>query len=365
MPPPPPPPLIAPLTPPSRPARSGRVWMVLALVLLVLLAISLAGHLGSLFRQVAPSRHFARDGSRWLQEIVIENHHSPNKIAVLDVEGLIGGDFIRPGGANLVGLIADQLALAKEDSRVKAVLLKLETPGGEVLASDEIARLLREFQEQSGKPVVAAMGAVAASGGYYVAAPCQWIVAHELTITGSIGAVMYGLNYRGLMDKIGVRPEVYKSGRFKDMLRGSKKDEEILPEERQMVQALIDETVARFKHIVRTGREWARRKNGDAGRALAPDWEDYADGRILSGKQALEHGFVDELGNLDQAVERAKKLAGVNHANLVRYKMRFSLANVFRLLGRSEQTAVTIDLGIDRPKLKAGQLYFLSNTLVH
>jgi protease-4 len=339
--------------------------MVLALVLLVLLAMSVAGHLGGLLSFAKPARQFARDGGRLFQEVVVENNHSPHKIAVVDIEGLISSDFIGSGGANLVDLIADQLALAKEDHRVRAVLLKLETPGGEVLASDEIARLLREFQEKSGKPVVASMGAVAASGGYYVAAPCQWIVAHELTITGSIGVIMYGLNYRGLMDKIGVRPEVYKSGRFKDMLRGSKKDDEILPEERQMVQALIDETVTRFKEVVRSGREWASKKNGDAGRALAADWEDYADGRILSGKQALAHGFVDELGNLDKAVERAKKLARVDHANLVRYEMPFNLANLFRILGKSEDSSLKIDLGVDWPKLKAGQLYFLSNAAVH
>ena len=339
--------------------------MIVALLLMVLLAISVMTNFSHLFTAVAPPRHFARDGARWLQEVVIENNHSGNKIAVLDVGGIITSEFIGPGGANMVDLIADQLTLATEDDDVKAVVLKLDTPGGEVVASDEIARLIREFQDKSGKPVVASMGALAASGGYYVSAPCQWIVAHELTITGSIGVIMHSFNYRGLLDKIGVRPEIYKSGKFKDMLRGSKSDEEILPEERQMIQAMIDETVTRFKTVVRDGRRWASTKNGSDGHPLGSDWEDYADGRILSGKQALEHGFVDELGNFDKAVQRARKMVKIDKANLIRYEMPFNLANLFRIFGQTEKSTVKIDVGLDFPKLKAGQLYFLSSSMVH
>ncbi|MBI2928487.1 MAG: signal peptide peptidase SppA [Verrucomicrobia bacterium] len=366
---PPPPPAAVippPLAPkPPAPRRGGRGWMIVALLLMVLLAISVMTNFSHLFTAVAPPRRFARDGARWLQEVVIENNHSGNKIAVLDVGGIITSDFIGPGGANMVDLIADQLALATEDDDVKAVVLKLDTPGGEVVASDEIARLIREFQDKSGKPVVASMGAVAASGGYYVSVPCQWIVAHELTITGSIGVIMHAFNYRGLLDKIGVRPEIYKSGKFKDMLRGSKSNEEILPEERQMIQAMIDETVARFKAVVRDGRRWASSKNGSDGHPLSSDWEDYADGRILSGKQALEYGFVDELGNFDKAVQRARKMVKIDKANLIRYEMPFNLANLFRIFGQTEKSAVKIDVGLDFPKLKAGQLYFLSSGMVH
>src|SRR4029077_17430498 len=134
----------------------------------------------------------------------------------------------------------DQLKIVGRDHAVKAVLLKVDSPGGEVMASDDISRAISEFQDKYQKPVVAAMGSLAASGGYYVSAPCQWIVANELTMTGSIGVIMSTFNYRGLLDKVGVFPQVYKSGRFKDMLRGSKRPEEIEPEERQMIQAMID-----------------------------------------------------------------------------------------------------------------------------
>jgi protease-4 len=369
-PPPPPPPPAPPLVPPplapttsrARGRRGGRGWMVFALILLVLLFVSVATQVGRLLSSFAAVGPLAAGDHRWLEEVVLEHNRSRHKIALLEIQGMITSLVGGPGGS-LVELIEKQLRRAAEDSAVRAVVLHLETPGGEVVASDEIARLIREFQQKSGKPVVAAMGAIAASGGYYVAAPCRWIVAHELTLTGSIGVIMSSFNYRGLLDKIGVRPEVYKSGRFKDMLRGSKSPEEILPEERQMVQSLIDDTLQRFKSVVREGRTWSASQNQGEGRALSEDWETYTDGRILSGAQALEHGFVDELGNLDQALARARKLAGIADADVVTYRAPFSLGNLFRLLGQSEQGTVKVDLGFEVPQLKAGQMYFLPGVL--
>ena len=175
---------------------------------------------------------------------------------------------------------------------------------------------------------------------------------------------MPSYNYRKLLDKIGVRPEVYKSGKFKDMLSGSKADDEILPEEKAMVQGLIDETFARFKTVVKEGRKRAY-TNNNKGRELRKNWEDLADGRILTGQQAYENGFVDELGNFDTAVKRAKNLAGISGANLVRYEQPFSLTSLFRLLGKTEVPAIKIDLGLDLPKLQLGRLYFLSATVLH
>ena len=107
---------------------------------------------------------------------------------------------------------------------------------------------------------------------------------------------MHTWNYRGLLDKLGVLPVVIKSGKYKDMLRGDKSPEEILPEETQMLEALINQTYARFKDVVATGRQDAQNKNKTEGRALAKNWTEYADGRVLSGKEAYDHGFVDELG---------------------------------------------------------------------
>lgn len=341
------------------------MWVAVGLGLMLLLVVG-GGTLRAVLQVFSlPHRGGYAGGGPQLQEVVVDDNGSRHKIALIEVNGIITSAAWDRSGINLVDYIKDQLELAGADSRVRAVLLVVDSPGGEVLASDEISRALREFQQEHEKPVVASFGGLAASGGYYVAAPCRWIVANELTITGSIGVIMQSWNYRGLMDKVGVAPNTFKSGRFKDMLSGSKRPEDVQPEERAMIQSMIDETFARFKQVVREGRGAASKANGDAGRTLAEGWEEYADGRILTGQQAFEHGFVDELGNQEAAVARAIKLAGVPDANVVRYQRLFDLGNLFRLFGESESGSVKIDLGMDFPRLEAGRLYFLSPTLIH
>jgi len=171
-------------------------------------------------------------------------------------------------------------------------------------------------------------------------------------------------NYRGLMDKVGLKPMVFKSGKYKDMLSGSRNPEDITEEERAMIQKLINETYGRFKEIVVEGRSGAAKRNGGKGRKLAGDWAHYADGRVLSGKEAYERGFVDELGNFRVAVERAKALANVDRANLVLYQLHFDLADFFKMFGKSEGR-VKIDVGMDLPKLPAGRMYFLAPTFLN
>jgi protease-4 len=215
--------------------------------------------------------------------------------------------------------------------------------------------------QNKNKPVLASMGGLAASGGYYVAAPCQYLVANELTITGSIGVIMHGYNYRGFMDKIGVIPETFKSGRFKDMLSGEKEPGETDPEEKAMMQAMINETFGRFKHIVAEGRQSANKRNGTKGRHLSARWEDFADGRVLTAHQALDLGLIDQIGDFKAAVKTAKEMAGISDASLIKYEQPFDLANLFRLLGQAKTEApiLKIDLGFDAPKLQAGRPYYL------
>ncbi len=339
--------------------------MILALLMAVLLAISLAVNFSRILDLVPSVDTTSRDGGRWLQEVTVENKSSRNKIAIVDVAGIITSQDWDGRGHSMVDLIDDELEVAGKDRAVKAVVLKVDSPGGEVMASDDISRLLTEFQEKHAKPVVAAMGGLAASGGYYVSVPCQWIVASEFTITGSIGVIMHSFNYRGLMDKIGLYPRVFKSGKFKDMLSGTRKLDEIPPAEQEMLQEMIDETFAKFKKVVAEGRQRAQTTNQGQGRKLAANWEDYADGRVLTGKQAFEHGFVDELGTFETAVDRAKKLAKIPQANLIRYEEPFDLTRLFRFFGKAERTTLKIDLGFDLPRLEAGRLYFLSPTFIH
>jgi len=146
-----------------------------------------------------------------------------------------------------------------------------------------------------------------------------------------------------------------------------KREDEITDEERKMIQHLVDDTFKKFKQIVADGREAANSANQnskDQGKTLKENWTDFADGRVLSGQEALDLGLVDELGNWETAVKRARKLAKIDNANLIQYQQRFDLSSIFRLFGKSSDTKIKVDLGMDLPKIKAGYLYFLPPAFV-
>ena len=361
----PPPPVITPPLP-AKPRRSWG-WMIVSLILIVILGFSLLGNLvqavshaigGGLNRGFKNST--AREVGPKLDEWILENNGAYNKIAVITVDGIITSHSPDQAGYNMVAVIQAQLDRAKDDKHVKAVILKVDSPGGEVMASDEINKAIEKFQDESRKPVICSMGSLAASGGYYISAPCRWIVANDLTITGSIGVIMHGINYRGLMDKVGVAPMTFKSGRFKDMLSPDRSTNDIPPEEHAMVQALIDETFQKFKGVVRTGRAAAHEKNKAEGKPLATDWQDYADGRVLSGTQALSLGFVDQVGDFDDAVERAQRIAKIADANLIEYRERYDISDFLSMFGQNGSAHdLKLDLGLDIPKLRSGCMYFL------
>jgi protease-4 len=363
----PPPAFTQPVYVQAQRARSGRGWKIFGLLMLVLFLCSLVFNpfhfLAGLMKGEPLQVHHTT--APRLQEAWIKDNNSKNKIAVIPIEGVITSQSMGRAGNNMVDVVGEQFKRAADDKSVKAVILKVNSPGGEVLASDDIYNIIGRFQEKTGKPVVAAMGSLAASGGYYVSAPCQWIIANEMTITGSIGVIMHGYNFRGLMDKVGVRPEVFKSGKFKDMLSPDKREEDITQEERDMIQSMVNETFDKFKTIVSEGRAGAAKKNVSAaefGRTLSENWQQYADGRILSGKEALQHGFIDELGNFDAAIARARKLAKIPDANLVEYQPLFDLGDLLSIFGQSSQSearTLKIDVGFDTLKLQTGRLYFL------
>jgi protease-4 len=362
------------MLPPSARSGSSVIWKVLAVVFLVLFVVSLLWNLAGFSRGILPRPRAMTDRNLNLEELTVSATNSDNKIALIEVNGIIASGEIDRSGMDMVQYIKDQFKMAERDSDVKAVILKVNSPGGEVLASDEINKIITRFQDKTHRPVVASMGTLAASGGYYVSTPCRWIVANELTITGSIGVIMHGYNYRQLLDKVGIHPHVFKSGRFKDMLSGEREDKNLTPEEQrtrdeedQMVQALIDETFNKFKEVVKTGRTQAAQENGGQGKSLVEDWQDFADGRVLSGKQALNFGFVDELGDFDTAVKRTQNLANISSASIVQYRMPMDLGSVLmRLFGKTDVPALKIDFGVELPKLEAGRLYFIAPmTVLH
>ena len=347
--------------------------MIAAIILSVFLAFSLFGNLTQLFTSAFSLQHgmrseafrTAREVGPKLDECLLENNHSQNKIAVITVDGVITSRDA-DNQSTMVEVIQAQLDRAADDKRVKAVILRVDSPGGEVLASDEIYKSICDFQSTSKKPVVCSMGNLAASGGYYISSGCRWIVANELTLTGSIGVIMHGWNYRGLMDKVGIAPVTYKSGKFKDMLSPDRATNDIPVEERAMVQSLINETFEKFKDVVADGRGIAHDLNKKEGHALATNWEDFADGRVLSGKQALDLGFVDELGDFNNTIDRAEKLVSIKNANLIEYRERYDLGNFLSMFGQNSQAHdIKLNLGVDVPRLHAGYLYFLAPTFVN
>lgn len=370
------PPPIPPIqvSPPRKRRGIGIGW-ILALTLAGLVGLGLTiAFITSRFLHGGSSTHAhgsGRVGATELVETTLEDNGSDDKVAVIEIRGVISGESAGGGRSSLVDEVRDQLQRVEDDDAVKAVVLRVDSPGGEVLASDEIYMALRNFQIDTEIPVVASMGSLAASGGYYVSTPCRWIVAHPLSLTGSIGVIFHGYNYRGLMDKVGVRPDVVKSGKLKDMFSGELRAEDELPEEKIILKDLVAESFTRFKQVIREGREWAANANQTnqvtGGRSLAPNWEEFADGRILSGKQALDLGLVDELGSMDTAVTRAMALADIDSANLVTYQNRPHFSDFLRFLGKSGVDRIQVDLGSFNPlaKLSQGRLYFLSPLHLH
>jgi protease-4 len=193
--------------------------------------------------------------------------------------------------------IVKHLHGAQKDAAVKAVVLRIESPGGSVVASREIYDAIVTARA-AGKPVIASFGEVAASGGYYISAAADKIYAHPATMTGSIGVISVLPNLEGLTEKLGVKMVVVKSGPHKDESYGFR---DLTPEERAIWQKLIDEAYTDFVDIVAQGRRL------DAARV-----RQLADGRIYTGKQAKQAGLVDELGNLDAAVDAAAKMAKIS-----------------------------------------------------
>jgi protease IV len=252
-------------------------------------------------------------GERPLEEKTIEGEGRA-KILLMRITGAIDDEpqehaFGLIEEESTVSRVRAELEKAKDDDRVKAVLLRIDSPGGGVTASDEVYQEIVRFKRERKIPVVAALGDLAASGGYYVACAADRIVAHPTTVTGSIGVILVNLNIEGLLGKIGVRNETFKAGEHKDLLSPLRAP---TPEERRIVQSILDSLHARFIAIVREGRP----------RLDVARLPELTDGRIFDATQALGAGLVDEVGDLHAAIDAAKAAAHVDEARIVTYYRR-------------------------------------------
>ena len=232
-----------------------------------------------------------------------------DKIVLIDVEGLIvnakESSFLGGGGDNPVSLFRERLDAAADDKHVKAVVLRINSPGGGVTASDIMYQDLCRFRKETGKPVVACMMDVAASGGYYLAMGCDRIYAHPTTVTGSIGVIMSLYNASGLATLAGISSVPIKSGPNKDIGNPLRP---MADSERAILQGMVDSFYNQFVEVVVKGRGLPEERV----RALA-------DGRVYTGIDAKNQGLVDEIGYLDDAIDRAQQMACLKDAAVVAY----------------------------------------------
>jgi protease-4 len=266
-----------------------------------------------------------------------------DKIAVIPLSGSIAAEStsLFYGQAITPELVKEQLNKAEQDMAVKAIVLRIESPGGVVAPCQEILGEIEEVKQS--KPIIVSMGSMAASGGYYISAKADKIVALPGTLTGSIGVISEIPNLEGLYDKLGIEIQTFKGGEYKDMYSGLR---ELTPEEKRIMQQMTDEYYEQFVEVVAEGRGLSKE-----------EVRELATGQLYIGTEAKELGLIDELGGLDVAVALAAQLAGVQaptveyyepkHPSLLESLLGLDLGNLvdviqMRLLGLSGQDYVLL-----------------------
>ncbi len=232
-----------------------------------------------------------------------------DKIAIIDVDGVLVNRQKRGlmrAGENPVSLFKEKLDKAARDESVKAVVLRINSPGGTVSASDIMYHHLRQFKSRTGKPVIACVLGLGCSGAYYLACGCDGIVAQPSSVTGSIGTIMQTFSVAGTMEKIGVKAVAVKSGRMKDMASPL---HDLSDEERDVLQKIIDNFYQQFLDVVEDGRETVDKQKLQA----------LADGRVFTAEQALQEGLIDRIGYLEDGIEWIKQKAGIQRPRVVIY----------------------------------------------
>jgi len=258
---------------------------------------------------VTVSFTFGADPDRLEESVVASEGAGRDKVALIDVRGIIA-DAPRSGllssSASPVDQLTARLEKAKEDPRVKAVVLRLNSPGGTVAGSDVAYEEVRRFIEESEKPVVASMGEMATSGAYYLALAADEIVAQPSTVTGSIGVIFPTVNVSEGLSRIGVKSRAVTSGPNKDLANPLEPVDET---HYQILQGIVDAFYDDFRSLVVERREQLPEAHVD----------EATDGRVVTGTRAHELGLIDRLGGLRDAIDRAKELASIDEARVVKY----------------------------------------------
>lgn len=292
---------------------TNKRWMAIGLSIIVLIVSLILPTVASVFMADEEDEENVRDFfssliDDSLTESVVRDGDTFNRIAVIDVQGLM----INQPNASLLsegynhGLILNQLEQIKADETVKAIILRVNTPGGGVYESAELTDRIKEVKAERNIPVYTVMESMAASGGYYISAQSEKIFATEETITGSIGVIMQGFNVSGLLEKLGIEDTTIKSGDLKDLGSVTRPNTE---KEIQVLQELVDGMYERFVNEIVEGRDMSREQVIDL-----------ADGRIYSGAQAKTLGLVDEIGYFRDALKTLESDADLSDAEVFQYE---------------------------------------------
>ncbi|MDA7027228.1 signal peptide peptidase SppA [Bacillus sp. CLL-7-23] len=271
-------------------------WVALVIALGLLVISVMMSVVVNTFESIDEDGHMQFGLTDGEKEVVLEKGDS-NKIVVLDVNGTISDN----GGAS--GLLGSEgynhrsflqkLDNVKEDSKVKGLILRVNSPGGGVYESAEIHRKLEEIKKDTNKPIYVSMGSMAASGGYYISTPADKIFAAPDTLTGSLGVIMESLNYSELADKLGLKTETIKSGQHKDIMSPTR---DMTKKEREIMQSMVNDSYQGFVDVIAKGRNMSEK-----------DVKKIADGRVYDGRQAKELQLVDRLGFYEDTVKAMKK----------------------------------------------------------
>jgi len=333
--------------------KSGCLPLVLFLALCVSVLLNVGLFSSQIGKSISTSTAFSsgsmNSGQQGFEEVTVEEGTSKNtgRIALIEVLGVISSSSPGELTDSMVNDAKVALRQAKNDDTIRAVVLHIDSPGGEVTASDVIYNEVRKLREK--KPVVIYMGSLAASGGYYIACGGNYLMANDTTITGSIGVIIQTLKYKELFGKIGVESIVFKSGAFKDILSGSRDMSEA---EQQYIQSLVMQTYDKFVGIVARERQIPEETLRTG----------IADGRIISGKDAVGVKLVDATGYIEDAFNKARELGNASGAPVVQYKAQFKFGRLLRGFGMdslaNKKVEVTLGEGM-LPRLESGRLYLL------
>ncbi|WP_096202675.1 signal peptide peptidase SppA [Bacillus sp. FJAT-45350] len=315
---------------------STKRWIAL-LVAFVLLVGSLAINTLSMAAFTNFGSMFEEEDTRWSEHVIEKGDPGvTGKIAVLNVNGTIQETYDAPLFMDTSSYrhrtFLSMLEHAGEDPNVEGIIIRVNSPGGGVVESAEVHDKIIEVQEEFQKPIYISMGSMAASGGYYIAAPADKIVANASTITGSLGVIFQSLNVSELADEYGIKLETIKSGPYKDIMSPTR---EMLDEERAILQSMLDESYDEFVRIIASGRNLSEARV-----------RELADGRIYSGLQAKELDLIDEIGSFDDTVDLLVEEIDRGRLDVIRYETPFGFNSFFMMSAEKWLTADHDLLGI-------------------